>query len=47
MFQAFVVDPGQPPRTGTTLRAYLRLWVAPAVESLRPRPVGQLSSNRP
>ncbi|GAA3701384.1 TetR/AcrR family transcriptional regulator [Gordonia hankookensis] len=30
--QSFIVDPGEPPRTGESLRCYLRRWVAPAVE---------------
>ncbi len=29
--QSFVLDPGEPPRTGDELRAYLRRWVAPAL----------------
>ena len=29
--QSFIVDPGDPPRTGAALRAYLRRWVASAV----------------
>ncbi|MGC5257408.1 TetR/AcrR family transcriptional regulator [Gordonia sp. DT218] len=29
--QSFIVDPGEPPRTGAGLRCYLRRWVAPAV----------------
>jgi AcrR family transcriptional regulator len=29
--QSFVLDPGDPPRTGDDLRAYLRRWVAPAM----------------
>jgi AcrR family transcriptional regulator len=31
--QSFVLDPGDPPRTGADLRAYLRRWVAPALRS--------------
>ena len=29
--QSLVLDPGDPPRTGEELRAYLRRWVAPAL----------------
>ena len=29
--QSFVLDPGDPARTDTELRAYLRRWVAPAL----------------
>lgn len=29
--QSLVLDPGDPPRTGDELRAYLRRWVAPAL----------------
>jgi hypothetical protein len=29
--QSFVLDPGDPARTGEELRAYLRRWVAPAL----------------
>ncbi|GAA3512585.1 TetR/AcrR family transcriptional regulator [Aeromicrobium panaciterrae] len=29
--QSFFLDPGDPPRTGDDLRAYLRRWVAPAL----------------
>lgn len=29
--QSFVLDPGDPPRTGEELRAYLRRWVAPVL----------------
>ncbi len=29
--QSFVLDPGEPPRTGDELRAYLHRWVAPAL----------------
>jgi AcrR family transcriptional regulator len=32
IIQSFVVDPGRPPRHGDALRAYLRRWVAPALE---------------
>jgi AcrR family transcriptional regulator len=31
--QSFVLDPGDPARTGEELRAYLRRWVAPALRS--------------
>jgi AcrR family transcriptional regulator len=31
--QSFVLDPGDPERTGEELRAYLRRWVAPALRS--------------
>jgi AcrR family transcriptional regulator len=31
--QSFVLDPGDPERTGEELRAYLRRWVAPALQS--------------
>ena len=31
--QSLVLDPGDPPRTGEDLRAYLRRWVAPALRS--------------
>jgi AcrR family transcriptional regulator len=33
MLQSFVIDPGDPERTGEELRAYLRRWVAPALRS--------------
>jgi AcrR family transcriptional regulator len=33
MLQSFVLDPGDPARTGEELRAYLRRWVAPALQS--------------
>jgi hypothetical protein len=33
MLQSFMIDPGQPPRTGKALRSYLRRWVAPVVAS--------------
>lgn len=29
--QSFIVDPGQPPKSGTELRLYLREWIAPSV----------------
>ncbi|HKV21419.1 MAG TPA: TetR/AcrR family transcriptional regulator [Mycobacterium sp.] len=29
--QSFIVDPGQPPRSGEQLRRYLRDWIAPSV----------------
>jgi AcrR family transcriptional regulator len=31
--QSFVIDPGTPPRTGATLRAYLTRWLAPAIST--------------
>jgi AcrR family transcriptional regulator len=31
--QSFVLDPGDPARTGDELRAYLRRWVAPALRA--------------
>ncbi len=31
--QSLVLDPGDPPRTGEELRAYLRRWLAPALRS--------------
>ena len=31
--QSFVLDPGDPARTGEELRAYLRRWVAPALRT--------------
>lgn len=31
LLQSFVLDPGDPARTGDELRAYLRRWVAPAL----------------
>jgi AcrR family transcriptional regulator len=31
ILQSLVLDPGEPPRTGEELRAYLRRWVAPAL----------------
>jgi AcrR family transcriptional regulator len=31
--QSLVLDPGDPPRTGEQLRAYLRRWVAPALRT--------------
>jgi AcrR family transcriptional regulator len=33
MLQSFVLDPGDPARTGEELRSYLRRWVAPALRS--------------
>jgi AcrR family transcriptional regulator len=33
--QSFVLDPGDPARTGDEVRAYLRRWVAPAVRDGR------------
>jgi AcrR family transcriptional regulator len=33
--QSLVLDPGDPPRTGEELRAYLRRWVAPALRNGR------------
>lgn len=33
--QSLVLDPGDPPRTGDDVRAYLRRWVAPALRSER------------
>jgi AcrR family transcriptional regulator len=33
MLQSFVLDPGDPARTGEELRAYLRRWVAPALRN--------------
>ena len=33
MLQSFVLDPGDPARTGEELRAYLRRWVAPALRA--------------
>lgn len=35
--QSLVLDPGDPPRTGDELRAYLRRWVAPALRNGRGR----------
>jgi AcrR family transcriptional regulator len=35
IIQSFVLDPGRPPRRGEALRAYLRRWVAPAVDTAR------------
>jgi AcrR family transcriptional regulator len=35
--QSFVIDPGDPPRTGDDLRDYLREWVAPAITHHRQR----------
>lgn len=31
VMQSFLLDPGDPPRAGAELRAYLRRWLAPAV----------------
>ena len=31
VLQSFVLDPGDPPRSGTELRAYLQRWLAPAL----------------
>ena len=31
--QSLIVDPGRPPRTGGTLRAFLQGWIAPAVRA--------------
>ncbi|MFC8526111.1 TetR/AcrR family transcriptional regulator [Nocardia sp. NPDC057227] len=31
MVQSFVIDPGDPPRSGAELRRYLATWVAPAL----------------
>ena len=33
--QSFIVDPGDPPRDGAALRAYLRRWVGSAVAAQR------------
>ncbi|WP_046317324.1 TetR/AcrR family transcriptional regulator [Mycobacterium sp. UM_Kg1] len=33
VLQSLVVDPGRPPRSGTQLRAFLRRWIAPAVNA--------------
>lgn len=33
--QSLVLDPGDPPRSGDDVRAYLRRWVAPALRSER------------
>ncbi len=35
LIQSFVIDPGDPPRSGEDLRRYLRRWVAPAVRPAR------------
>lgn len=35
ILQSFVLDPGDPARTGDEVRAYLRRWVAPAVRDGR------------
>jgi hypothetical protein len=35
IIQSFVLDPGRPPRRAAALRAYLRRWVAPAVDTAR------------
>ncbi|CKI39553.1 TetR/AcrR family transcriptional regulator [Mycolicibacterium smegmatis] len=32
IIQSFIIDPGRPPRTGATLRSYLRRWVGAAVK---------------
>ncbi|RNL62086.1 TetR/AcrR family transcriptional regulator [Nocardioides marmoriginsengisoli] len=37
ILQSFVLDPGEPARTGDEVRAYLRRWVAPAVRDGRAR----------
>lgn len=41
IIQSFVIDPGRPPRTGETLRSYLRRWVGSAVVA------GKLASEGP
>ncbi|HJR89618.1 MAG TPA: TetR/AcrR family transcriptional regulator [Aeromicrobium sp.] len=33
ILQSFVLDPGDPPRSGEGLRAYLRRWLAPALRN--------------
>ncbi|OBG86343.1 TetR family transcriptional regulator [Mycobacterium sp. E802] len=33
ILQSFMIDPGRPPRSGQTLRTYLRRWVAPVLQS--------------
>ena len=33
IIQSYAIDPGTPPRTGATLRGYLRRWLAPAVDA--------------
>jgi AcrR family transcriptional regulator len=39
IIQSFVIDPGRPPRTGETLRAYLRRWVGSAVVTAAATPL--------
>ncbi|MBW0015570.1 MAG: TetR family transcriptional regulator, partial [Mycobacterium sp.] len=31
--QSLIVDPGRPPRTGTALRNFLEMWIAPSVRA--------------
>jgi AcrR family transcriptional regulator len=33
IMQSLTIDPGRPPRTGATLRSYLRRWVAPVLKA--------------
>lgn len=40
VIQSYVVDPGDPPSTGTELRAFLQRWVAPAVRAATAVPGG-------
>jgi hypothetical protein len=49
VLQSFVIDPGDPPKVGTDLRAYLSRWVAPAVDvqGQVPRPRRRPSGVRP
>jgi AcrR family transcriptional regulator len=35
VLQSFIVDPGDPPRSGDELRAFLARWVGAAIESVR------------
>ncbi|GAC1397049.1 MAG: hypothetical protein NVSMB60_06680 [Mycobacterium sp.] len=45
MLQSLIINPGQPPKTGDDLRAYLRRWVAPALS--RFQSIGDGPSSRP
>jgi AcrR family transcriptional regulator len=55
IFQSLLIDPGRPPRDGTELRAFLRRWVAPAIQAdapgprppRRPAAAAQRSSRKP
>lgn len=41
--QSFAIDPGTPPRTGTSLRAYLTRWLRPGIDLLLGDPIEPMS----